>query len=92
MTNQHFPSYQHFILFLPGLYVIKQMLPAVVDVLKLIIDICLLGLVAGGDELLSELLQVGLILTEQVDLLHAVLLRKEATSRNGHAPDLCSVN
>lgn len=58
---------------LPGLYVIKQVLPAVVDVLQLVVDLGLLGLVASGDELLSKQLQVGFILTEEVDLLHTVL-------------------
>lgn len=56
------------------------MLPAVVDVLQLVVDLRLLGLVAGGDELFSELLQVGFILTEEVDLLHAVLVEAEGTS------------
>lgn len=53
------------------------MLPAVVDVLQLVVDLRLLGLVAGSDELLPELLQVGFILTEQVDLLHTVLMREQ---------------
>lgn len=57
----------------PGLNVIKQMLPAVVDVLYLVIDFCLFGLVASIDELFSQLFQMCLILTEEVDLLHAVL-------------------
>lgn len=49
------------------------MLPAVVDVLDLVIDFCLFGLVASSDELFSELFQMCLILTKEVDLLHAVL-------------------
>ena len=65
--------------FLPGLYVVKQMLPTVVDVLQLVVDLRLLGLVAGGDELFSELLQVGFILTEEVDLLHTILTEEERT-------------
>lgn len=61
---------------LPGLDVVKQVLPAVVDVLQLVIDLRLFGLVAGRDELLSELLQMGLVLAEQVDLFHTVLRKK----------------
>lgn len=52
------------------------MLPALVDALDLVTDLALLGLVGGRDELLSQLLQVSLVLTEQVDLLHAVLHRQ----------------
>lgn len=55
---------------------VEQVLPAVVDVLQLVIDLCLFCLVAGRDELLSELLQMGFILTEQVDLFHTVLKKK----------------
>lgn len=55
---------------------VEQVLPAFVDALDLVIDLALLGLVAGRDELLSQLLQVSLVLTEQVDLLHAVLHRQ----------------
>lgn len=61
---------------LPGLDMVEQVLPALVDALDLVIDLILLGLVAGRDELLSQLLQVSLVLTEQVDLLHAVLHRQ----------------
>lgn len=60
----------------PGLDVVEQMLPAVVDVRQLVVDLCLFGLVAGRDELFSELLQVGFVLTEQVDLFHTVLRDK----------------
>lgn len=60
----------------PGLDVVEQVLPALVDALDLVTDLALPGLVAGRDELLSELLQVSLVLTEQVDLLHAVLQRQ----------------
>lgn len=49
------------------------MLPAVIDVAQLLVDLRLLGLVAGRDDLLSQLLQVGFVLTEEVDLLHTVL-------------------
>lgn len=66
----------HLISFLPGLDVVEQVLPAVVDVLQLVIDLCLFRLVTGRDELLSELLQVGFILAEQVDLFHTVLKKK----------------
>lgn len=52
------------------------MLPAVVDVLQLVVDFCLFRLVAGCNELFSELLQMSLIVTEQVDLFHAVLMEK----------------
>lgn len=52
------------------------MLPALVDALDLVTDLAPLGLVGGRDELLSQLLQVSLVLTEQVDLLHAVLHRQ----------------
>lgn len=62
---------------LPGLDVVKQVLPAVVDVLQLVIDLRLFGLVAGRDELLSQLLQMGLVLAEQVDLFHTVLMKKK---------------
>lgn len=55
---------------------VEQVLPALVDALDLVTDLALLGLVAGCDELLSKLLQVSLVLTEQVDLLHAVLHRQ----------------
>lgn len=55
---------------------VEQVLPALVDALDLVTDLALPGLVAGRDELLSELLQVRLVLTEQVDLLHAVLQRQ----------------
>lgn len=58
---------------LPGLYVVEQVLPAVGDVLQLVVDLRLFRLVAGSDELLSKLLQMCFILTEQVDLLHAIL-------------------
>lgn len=60
----------------PVLDVVEQVLPAVVDVLQLVVDLRLFGLVAGCDELLPELLQVGFVLTEQVDLLHAVLKKE----------------
>lgn len=60
----------------PGLDVVEQMLPAVVDVRQLVVDLRLFGLVAGRDELFSELLQVGFVLTEQVDLFHTVLQRE----------------
>lgn len=60
-------------LFLPGIDVVEQVLPAVADVLQRVVDLCFFSLVAGCHELLSELLQVGFILTEQVHLLHAVL-------------------
>lgn len=53
------------------------MLPAVVDILQLIVDLCLLGLVASCDKLFSKLLQVCLIFTEQVDLLHTILIKKQ---------------
>lgn len=53
------------------------MLPAVVDVLQLLVDLRLFRLVAGCNELFSELLQMGFILTEQVDLFHAVLMEKQ---------------
>ncbi len=58
---------------LPGLDVIKQMLPAVTDVLDLVIDFCFFGLIASSDELFSQLFQMGLILTKEVDLLHTIL-------------------
>lgn len=58
---------------LPGLDVVEQVLPAITDVLDLFIDLILLGLIAGADELLSQLLQMSLVLTEQVYFLHAVL-------------------
>lgn len=60
---------------------VKQVLPAVVDVLQLVVDLRLFGLVAGSDELLAQLLQVGLVLTEQVDLFHAVLQKKQSNLR-----------
>lgn len=60
----------------PGLNVVEQMLPAVVDILQLVVDFRLLRLVAGCDELFSELLQMGFILTEEVDLFHTVLVEK----------------
>lgn len=60
-------------LVLPGLYMIEQMLPSVINVLDLFIDFVLFGLVAGSDELFSKLFQMGFILTKEVDLLHAVL-------------------
>lgn len=41
---------------LPGLDVVEQVLPAVVDVLQLVVDLRLFGLVAGSDELLTQLL------------------------------------
>ena len=69
--------------FLPGLYVVEQMLPAVVDVLQLVVDLRLLRAVAGGDELLPELLEVRLVLAEQVDLLHAVLVQEQKEKKNG---------
>lgn len=52
------------------------MLPAVVDVLQFVVDLRLFRLVAGCDELFSELLQMGFILAEQVDLFHAVLMEE----------------
>lgn len=61
----------------PGLDVVEQVLPAVVDVLQFVVDLCLFGFVAGGEQLLSQFLQVGFILTEQVDLLHTVLKRQQ---------------
>lgn len=64
------------LLFSPGLDVVEQMLPAVVDVLQLVVDLSLFRLVAGRDELFSELLQMGFILAEQVDLFHTVLMEK----------------
>lgn len=60
----------------PGLDVVEQMLPAVVDVLQLVVDFRLLRLVAGCDELFSELLQMRFILTEEIDLFHTVLVEK----------------
>lgn len=64
---------------------VEQVLPALVDALDLVVDLALLGLVAGGDELLSQLLQVSLVLTEQVDLLHAVLQRQSERKGLGFA-------
>lgn len=61
----------------PGLNVVEQVLPALVDAPDLVVDLALLGLVGGCDELLSQLLQVSLVLTEQVDLLHTVLPMRE---------------
>lgn len=70
---------------LPGLDVVEQVLPAVVDVLQLVVDLRLFGLVAGRDELLSQLLQMGLVLAEQVDLLHAVLKKQHQRERSINA-------
>lgn len=67
---------------LPGLDVVEQVLPAVVDVLQLVVDLRLFGLVAGSDELLTQLLQVGLVLAEQVDLFHAVLSDEASESKH----------
>lgn len=76
----------------PGFDVVEQVLPALADALDLVIDLALLGLVGGGDELLSQLLQVSLVLTEQVDLLHAVLRRqvkgKDTNSASFNSKDL----
>lgn len=60
---------------------VEQVLPALVDALDLVIDLALLGLVGGRDELLSQLLQVSFVLTEQVDLLHTVLHRQEGREK-----------
>lgn len=65
------------------------MLPAVVDVLQLVVDLRLLGLVAGCNELLSELLQVSFVLAEQVDLFHAILMRGTHNKENGMST--CSI-
>lgn len=52
---------------------IEKMLPAVINVLDLFVNFRLFGFVASGDELFSKLFQMRLILTKEVDLLHAVL-------------------
>ena len=59
----------------PGLDVVEEVLPALVDLLQRASDLGLLGLVAGQQQLLAQLLQVALVLAEQVDFLHAVLWR-----------------
>lgn len=50
-------------------------MPALVELLQRAPDLRLLGLVAGQQQLLTQLLQVALVLAEQVDFLHAVLRR-----------------
>ena len=60
----------------PGLDVIEEVLPAGVDVAERPVDLRLLGLITGRQELLAQLLKVALIVTEEVDLLHAILHRE----------------
>lgn len=52
---------------------VEEVVPALVELLQRAPDLRLLGLVAGQQQLLAQLLQVALVLAEQVDLLHAVL-------------------
>lgn len=59
----------------PGFDVVEEVVPALVDLQQRAADLRLLGGVTGQQELLAELLQVALVLTEQVDFLHAVLRR-----------------
>lgn len=61
----------------PGFDVMKEIVPALVDLQQRATDLGLLGLVAGQHQLLTQLLQVALVLTEQVDFLHAVLCEHE---------------
>ncbi len=62
------------------------MLPAVVDVLQLVVNLRLFRLVAGCDELFSKLLQMRFILAEQVDLFHTVLNEEHRQSgQNNYA-------
>jgi len=61
---------------LPGLDVVKQVLPALVDGAQLGVDLRLLRPV-GRDQLLPQLLQVGFTLTEGAHLLHAVLMEEK---------------
>lgn len=56
---------------------VEEVVPALVDLLQRASDLRLLGLVAGQQQLLAELLQVALVLAEQVDFLHAVLWKDE---------------
>lgn len=57
----------------PGFDVVEEVVPALVDLQERPVDLGLLGLVTGQQQLLAQLLQVALILTEQVDFLHAIL-------------------
>lgn len=57
----------------PGFDVVEEVVPALADLQQRAADLRLLGSVAGQQKLLAQLLQVALILTEQVDFLHAVL-------------------
>lgn len=49
---------------LPNFDVVEEVVPALVDLLQRALDLRLLGLVAGEQQLLTKLLQVTLILTE----------------------------
>lgn len=64
-------------LFSPGFNLVEKVVPPLVDLLQRAVDLRPLGLVAGQQQLLTQLLQVAFILTEQVDFLHAVLWKHD---------------
>lgn len=67
---------------LPGLNLVEEVVPALVELLQGAADLSLLGLVAGQQQLLAQLLQVALVLAEQVDFLHAVLRERKQKRSN----------
>lgn len=69
--------------FLPGSDVVKEVVPPLIDLLQRPTDLGLLGLVAGQQQLLPQLLQVALVLTEQVHFLHAVLVKGQRQVKDG---------
>lgn len=68
----------------PGFDVVEEVVPALVDLQQRASDLGLLGLVTGQQQLLTQLLQVALILTEQVDFLHAVLWKHDTIRKSEH--------
>lgn len=61
----------------PGLNVVKQALPACIHIGQSVADLSAPGQVTGAEKLLTQPAQVGLLLTEKVDLLHKVLVGRE---------------
>lgn len=64
----------------PGLDVVEEVVPALVDLLQRAMDLALFGLIAGQQQLLSQLLKVALVLAEQIDFLHAILRVRRGSS------------
>lgn len=56
---------------------VEEVVPPSVDFLQGAVHLRLRGLVAGQQQLLSQVLQVTFVLTEQVNFLHAVLRTKK---------------